>query len=472
MTKMEFKMPFKTPFTAPSTMSTTTLTKAFAACARVRGVLLAVLFLAVAGCGLLEKDPPEISFDREFEVLGRAPDLQLTVSDVRGGVARVRVLLAQDLDPEAQVLVDETFEEALEGTPAVYDIGRLIADEFSPQEGAARLTVSASDGSYSENESSLTQEFQFDLYPPQLQVLSPLLYINQGGSENLLYRVAEDAVTSGVEVGPHFFPGFPASIPDDPQAHFALFAFAYDLPVDTAVRVVAQDAAGNRSVAGVANRVSARAFRSRELSVDDGFLQKVVPEIMSQTREVRDQGSLIDTYVEINSRLRALNHARIAELSAASEGEFLWDGGFLQLSNSQVESLFADRRTYLYQGEPVDQQDHVGFDLSVVARYPIEATNSGRVILAEYFGIYGNAVLIDHGAGLISLYGHMSSIDVSSGQMVAKGDILGRSGQTGLAGGDHLHFSLFLHGVPVNPIEWWDARWVDEHVMDRFRTED
>ena len=468
MTKIGFKIPFKTPFTAPFTMSTKIPMNA---CARRPGVLLAVMFLTLTGCGIMEGDPPEISLDREFEVLGRAPDLQLTVSDIRGGVASVRVLLSQGPDMEAAVLVDETFEEAPEGAPVMYDIGRLIADNYSSQEGTASLTVSAIDGSYSGNESSLTREFQFDLYPPQLQVLSPLLYINQGGSENLLYRVSEDAVTSGVEIGPHFFPGFPASIPDDPQAHFALFAFAYDLPVDTAVRVVASDAAGNQSVAGVPNRVSARAFRSRELSVDDGFLQKVVPEIMSQTREVRDQGSLIDTYVEINSRLRELNHARIAELSAASEGEFLWDGGFLQLSNSQVESLFADRRTYLYRGEPVDRQDHVGFDLSVVARYPIEATNTGRVILAEYFGIYGNAVLIDHGAGLISLYGHMSSIDVSPGQMVAKGEILGRSGETGLAGGDHLHFSLFLHGVPVNPIEWWDSRWVEEHVMDRLNVE-
>jgi murein DD-endopeptidase MepM/ murein hydrolase activator NlpD len=133
-----------------------------------------------------------------------------------------------------------------------------------------------------------------------------------------------------------------------------------------------------------------------------------------------------------------------------------------------VESRFADRRTYFYNGEVVDQQDHVGFDLSVVERYPIEATNSGRVILAEYFGIYGNAVLIDHGAGLVSLYGHMSSIEVENGRMVSKGETLGRSGATGLAGGDHLHFGLFLHGVPVNPIEWWDARWVEEHVLAKL----
>ena len=122
----------------------------------------------------------------------------------------------------------------------------------------------------------------------------------------------------------------------------------------------------------------------------------------------------------------------------------------------------------MYEGEAVDQQDHIGFDLSVVRGYPIEAANAGRVILANYFGIYGNTVMIDHGAGLVSLYGHMSSIDVAPGQMLLKQAILGRSGATGLAAGDHLHFGLFLHGVPVNPIEWWDPKWVQEHVLNRL----
>src|SRR5262249_16693898 len=151
--------------------------------------------------------------------------------------------------------------------------------------------------------------------------------------------------------------------------------------------------------------------------------------------------------VEINSNLRRKNHETIAKLAAASPGQFLWNGPFLQLSNSKVESFFADRRTYIHDGKPVDQQDHVGFDLSVVEHNPIGAANDGKVILAEYFGIYGNTVLIDHGAGLISLYGHLSEIKVKPGQMVKKKEVVGKSGTTGLAAGDHLHFGLFLHGV-------------------------
>jgi len=193
-----------------------------------------------------------------------------------------------------------------------------------------------------------------------------------------------------------------------------------------------------------------------------------VPEISSHTPDIKDQGDSVRTFVEINNNLRKKNHETITRLAAQSPGQFLWKGAFLQLSNSKVESFFADRRTYVYNGKPVDQQDHVGFDLSVVHNYPIEAGNDGKVILAEYFGIYGNTVLIDHGAGLISLYGHMSEIAVKPGDMVKKKDILGKSGATGLAAGDHLHFGLFLHGVPINPTEWWDEKWIREHVLARL----
>ena len=127
-------------------------------------------------------------------------------------------------------------------------------------------------------------------------------------------------------------------------------------------------------------------------------------------------------------------------------------------------SSFADRRTYIYEGQEVDQQDHLGFDLASVRHARLESANDGVVVLARYFGIYGNAVVIDHGFGLMSLYGHLSSIDVAEGQQVGRGDVIGRSGETGLAGGDHLHFTLLVHGKPVNPVEWWDSAW----IRDRF----
>ena len=420
-----------------------------------------------------EGQAPEVALSRDFKTLGRAPSLGLTVQDAATGLKRVKILLKTK--EQELVLADESFDQPGAEKSKTYDVGKLMVGKYQIQAGPATLDISVSDHAYRNfgrgNQTQLTKDFEFDINPPRLEVLSGQHYINQGGSECVVYRVSDDAVVSGVQAGPHFFPGFPADIAGnvDKNLHFALFALAYDLPADTPLKIVARDAAGNESVADFWHKVFPQKFRSRDIPLEDSFVQKVVPEIMAHAPAIHDQGDLVKTFVEIHSKLRRQNHETIEKFAKESPGRFLWNGAFLQLSNSKVESFFADRRTYVYQGKRVDQQDHVGFDLSVVQQTPIEASNDGKVILADYFGIYGNTVLIDHGAGLISLYGHMSSLAVKPGQMVKKKDIVGRSGATGLAAGDHLHFGLFLHGVPVNPTEWWDPKWIQEHVLNRLQ---
>jgi murein DD-endopeptidase MepM/ murein hydrolase activator NlpD len=413
---------------------------------------------------------PTVAFDRDFKALGRNAPLKVTVQDAGTGLKHVTIRFKQK-DQET-VLADDLLDSLPSKT---YDLGQLLSEKSKVEEGPAALNITLFDGSLRNflrgNRSDVAKDFRFDLNPPRLEVLSAQHYINQGGSECVVYRVSDDAEVSGVEVGPHFFPGFPV-VGADPKLRFSLFALEYDEPANTVARVIARDAAGNQSIATFWQKVFPKKFRSRDIALDDGFVQKAVADIMPHTTEIKDQGEPIKTFVALNSILRKKNHETIAMLAKQSRPQFLWNGPFLQLSNSQVEAFFADRRTYLYKGQRVDQQDHVGFDLSVVRHYPVEAANDGKVVLADYFGIYGNAVLIDHGTGLISLYGHMSSIDVKPGQMVKKRDILGKSGDTGMAGGDHLHFGLFLQGVPVNPTEWWDEKWIRDHVLDRLKSTD
>ena len=191
----------------------------------------------------------------------------------------------------------------------------------------------------------------------------------------------------------------------------------------------------------------------------------VAPEILEHSPEISGQSTPLETFLEINRTLRTLNNQRIAELTQQSEPRLLWTEPFAQLSNSQVESIFADHRTYLYEGKECDQQTHLGFDLASLALSPVEASNSGTVVFADFLGIYGNTVIVDHGLGLFSLYGHLSSLGVEVGQTVARRETLGQTGQTGLAGGDHLHFSMLLQGHQINPIEWWDEDWVRKHVL-------
>jgi murein DD-endopeptidase MepM/ murein hydrolase activator NlpD len=275
--------------------------------------------------------------------------------------------------------------------------------------------------------------------------------------------VGETAVRDGVRVGDRFFPGY--ALPGGgAQDRFALFAVPYDMSDASSVRVVADDGAGNESQARFVDQFFPKPLRKDTIQLNDAFLEKVTTEILAQTPELTARGSPLDNYLEINRNLRRKNQAVLDQLATRSEKAFLWREPFLPMVNTAIKASFAERRSYLYQGHEVDQQDHLGLDMASVRAAPVPNTNDGVVVYAGYLGIYGNCVVVDHGYGLQSLYGHLSSIDVKAGDKVARGQTLGRSGASGLAGGDHLHFALMLQGLPVNPIEWFDRKWIHDRL--------
>ncbi|MGD8847827.1 MAG: M23 family metallopeptidase, partial [Desulfobacteraceae bacterium] len=159
------------------------------------------------------------------------------------------------------------------------------------------------------------------------------------------------------------------------------------------------------------------------------------------------------------------NYEEIVKVTSQSEAKMHWKGAFVRLPGAANRAGYADHRKYLYKGKTIDNQTHMGVDLASLKSSPIPAANTGKVVHADNIGIYGRTVIIDHGFGLFSLYAHLSNIDVSVGQMVSKGDIIGNTGTTGLAGGDHLHFSMLVHHTFINPIEWWDSHWVQDNIL-------
>ena len=232
------------------------------------------------------------------------------------------------------------------------------------------------------------------------------------------------------------------------------------------IRVVAEDAAGNVGTAHWAVVVHERALPEASVSLPQSFLNVTVRDLAHA--HGMDSGDLRAAFREINTVMRRANEEKIREITTRSTETRLWDGPFEQLANSKVTSRFAEQRSYFAAGEKNSEAIHYGYDLASTSAAPITAANSGRVVYADELGIYGNCVVIDHGIGLATLYGHMSRIDAGVGDEVAKGDPLGRSGQTGLAGGDHLHFAVLLGGTYVDPREWWDPTWVRTHIETRI----
>ncbi len=345
-------------------------------------------------------------------------------------------------------------------------------------EGPLKIVVSASRPvlfGLRQASASVEREIRVRLQPPILGVQSQFHYINHGGSELVVYRVSPPDAATGVRVGEHEYPGFPAAGAGiqgaEPGLHLAFFSLQWNQDPDTPISLYARDTLGNESSAPFDSRVFAKQFRNSRINLNDRFLSRVVPAILQNSTDftVENPSDLLASYIRINRDMRRENDAYIASLSEQTAAEMLWRGPFKQLINTAVASGFADQRDYIYDGEVVDHQTHLGFDLASTAAAPVLAANHGRVVHAGWLGIYGNCVILDHGMGLQSLYAHLSAIDVAVGDTVTIDQQLGRSGATGLAGGDHLHFTMLLNGRAVTPVDWWSAQWVEDRILRKFR---
>lgn len=450
-----------------------------------RGLGLLVVVALLAGVGLYvaagRGTAPALLVLSPENLVGRTGQIEVTAGAPGGRLDTLTIVLEQDGRQTPLFSLHAPGDAAVDQVePDLLRISRPFGARHVPdlRSGPARLIVSASRSGLlglRSLSSAITHDFEVRLDPPRLSVVSTFHYVNHGGSEVVVYRVSPPDVESGVRVGDREYRGFPAAaagVPSaDPSLRLAVFALLHDQDLATPAAVFARDGAGNDASTAFLDRVFPRPFRRSRIALDDRFLSRVVPEIVQRSPELdmpAPSGDLLPAFLTINGELRQANAEQIARVTSATAETMLWEGPFVQLGNSQVEAGFADHRTYLYNGEEVDQQVHLGFDLAVTAAVPIAAANHGRVLYADWLGIYGNCVIVDHGLGVASLYGHLSGIDVTVGQTVTKGQMLGRSGMTGLAGGDHLHFTMLVGGQPVNPVEWWDSIWMRDRITRKL----
>ena len=430
-------------------------------------LLLALLVALLAAAYFLkprfERDAPQISLSSNADVIGAGP-LEIAVSDKGKGLKSFTAVLSQGGTDHA--LAAENFNPPAPEKKVQVSLAKVAG----VKEGPATLRVTARDGSlwnsFKGNEAVLEKNITIDVTPPTLELIADDRYVNFGGVGVVVYKPSADTATSGVKMGDYFFPGFPGQIKDRPEYYLALFAHAYNAPPEARPLVVATDKAGNTREMRIAYELKNVKYKKSTIALSDNFLHnKIVPLIPDVASR---QGSVQEQFIAVNKTLRKVNEDKITEVTRKATPKMLWSGAFAQLSNSKVEANFADARTYTYGGQPVDSAYHLGYDLSVTKNYPVEASNSGTVAFTGELGIYGNTVILDHGLGLFSLYGHLNSIDVKVGDSVTKRQPIGRTGETGLAAGDHLHFGIYLDGLAVLPVEWWDQKWIDDNITPKL----
>ena len=444
-------------------------------------LLVFIAAIGIFGWKILSHEAPVIKITSPLKGIGKQTAIEFSVQDKEHSVKNVRVELQQGSRSFSVPSVSEIHNipsppwwkfwakrPASSGTFKA-QIGHQSIPDL--KEGRATLQIVAANDSWGRffrgGRSALKLELPVRFQAPEIEVLTTQVYVNQGGCDLVLFKVTPGTSESGIQVGPYFFRSWPVkkSLQD---TRMCLFAYPYNVDPKTPAHIVARDDVGNETVSSFSYKVFPQKFHKGTINLSDSFMERVVPPILNHNPEMHDQGSLLKNYLMINQRLRLIESQLLIAYSQKTAPEFLWTQAFLRYPNSKVEAHFADYRAYLYNGQVVDHETHLGYDLASTAHSPVPAADDGVVVFAQYFGIYGNAILIDHGCGLQTLYGHLSSFAVKPGEHVTRGQMIGHSGETGLAGGDHLHFSVLLDGVFVDPLEWWDPHWIKDRITDKL----
>jgi murein DD-endopeptidase MepM/ murein hydrolase activator NlpD len=420
--------------------------------------LIAIAVLAPVAVLLARSATPVLDLSSPVASIGQATSISVHVLDPRG----VRNATAYVEQNGAQFKVWELTQPS---TAADSTWSFVVGIKTTPQlkDGKAKLIFEATSNDLRGKTARVERDVTVVTQPPTVSVDSEEHYLYLGMADLVTFNVSGSWTAAGVRVGDQTFRAWP--VPDGKPGLFSLFAFAWNMPGDTIPKVFAANGAGNDVMSPINVQFPKKEqpkYSVHDLQVSDAFIQKVVGEL-----DPNGSGDPVARFVKINNEMRRANNKTLFDLRLKTADRFLFSQPFARQSHSQAEATFADLRNYIYQGKKIDQQVHLGYDLAVTQHVGVEASNDGRVVYAAPLGIYGNCIVVDHGYGLQTIYGHLSHIEVHEGDTVKRGEVMGQSGMTGMAGGDHIHFAMQLDGVQIDPKEWWDSHWIQDHVARR-----
>jgi murein DD-endopeptidase MepM/ murein hydrolase activator NlpD len=421
---------------------------------------------------IFEGEKPSIDLKTLPEFLSVSQKFTFKISDMKRGLKKLKVSINQE--GRSIPIFEKQFPfEGLFNRQGVHQYEKEIFIDPSAldlAQGRTDLDIQVWDysrrGGGDGNMTLAHHKMIVDTIPPSLRAISRMHNINWGGSCLVIYQTSSDTQESGIFVNDLFSPGFPIEDGSQKGVYICYFAVPYDSSLAPLIYMWAKDGAGNRSKATFYNHIRKRRFGRDRINITGRFLKRVLPYFSFYAFD--PDKSDIEKYIKINNDLRRENHLTLVKLNEKTSAKRLWEGSWLRLKNAATMAGYARQRHYYYKGKKVDEQVHLGIDLASLANSPVQAANHGRVIFADRLGIYGLTVVLDHGQGISSVYGHLSGINVRLDQDVSRGDTIGFTGQTGLASGDHLHFSIMVNGVFVNPIEWWDSHWIKDNITRKM----
>ena len=432
------------------------------------GLLIMVLMVAgalyVYFSATFERDVPKIQCANNGYWNLRKP-LQIKIED-NSGIKEYRVVLKTrdseiELEHEEPLTTDKLINITLKPPRTAYTM----------KEKEMQIIVTARDVSkWNMLKGNVTRKvfhFIIDKKRPQLNIVGNSYKISHGGSALVIFRVDDENLEDfyiqtenkrKFKAEPFYKEGY----------YIALIAW----PIrDRSFRatLVAKDAAGNISKTYVPLYLKSKDYRLSKITLKDSFLQGKIADLAAEFEETQGVFKPLEQFKLINEDVRAKNEALIHKVTSVVPSEEI-DSFHIKplypLKNGKVVAHFGDHRKYYYKGKFISEAYHLGLDMASYAMAPIISKNGGKVVFADYNGLYGNNLIISHGLGLYTLYGHCSSFDVALGDEVAPHTKIANTGKTGYAMGDHLHFGVLVQGVEVRPQEWMDKRWIKLNITD------
>ncbi len=340
------------------------------------------------------------------------------------------------------------------------------------------LNVTVNDNSkwnyLSGNSVSKKVALKIDYRRPNVNIVANSYSVTQGGSALVIFQASDDdgladlyieAAHKKFKVQPYKKNGYFVS----------LIAWPFREDSFTA-KVVARDRAGNKRASVIPYYTKKRNYRTSTIRASDKFIDGKITDLAEQDSKYM-KADRFERLKAVNETMRIDNEKLIHRYTSNLSNDVLdsWKiKKFYPLKNGKKVASFGDHRYYYYgkKSNVISESYHLGYDMASTKMARIVASNGGKVVFADYNGIYGNMPIIDHGLGLYTLYGHCATVDVKDGDEVKAGDTIAKTGMTGLALGDHLHFGILVQGIEVRPVEWLDSKWIRDNIDKIFNDAD
>lgn len=389
--------------------------------------------------------------------IGASSDLILLLRDDKPGLKDVNVFLKQ-----GNININ-IYQATLNGKNEERLLLKVEPKKYGIFEGKGYLIVEATDSSFLKNKSVLNQEVIFDYTPATISIINYTQNMINGGAGFAFFESNENLQDAKILVE-----DVPFKCLNINQKYICPFSIPYYFESIKPINITVSDYAGNKTSQALNVNVKWINYAKSILNIDDNFIYTKVKPLSD--KDIKDP---IELFKYVNVEIRKKNedfiHKKTSECKILKP---MFEGDFIYLENSAKLGGFADYRKYRYNGQIIEGADayHKGFDFASVKNADVKASNNGEVIFAGFLGIYGNSIIIDHGMCIYTLYSHLSQINVKEGENVKKGQIIGKTGTTGLAVGDHLHYGVLVNGVEVNPVEWFDIKWLNTRFYDIYKT--